>query len=310
MADESRLARLGATGSEYSPVPVESQSLASPEEVAAFQGSFLRLLERRTAIFTMGDSSSLPKHIAIDLLKSVCFVLGIDLDEPTVPERLLTVDLEAEFRRRLAEVGLKVELAEKLWREACISMPMIPNIALKDTLANIGDFPKSYDYHSMAHDISCSIDYQLCHPVPESLPGVDYILEYLRRLLLEADFLNRFELERCERVLASSCPDHIGLLINLYEPVATNAIGLALIGENPTQLTVTEEARAAIACRLRPLGQAQRVRFMREAAAAVCAALGIEGDEARMYLSDLVPELMPRIELGLSRDDLGGVFVS
>jgi hypothetical protein len=28
------------------------------------------------------------------------------------------------------------------------------------------------------------------------------------------------------------------------------------------------------------------------------------------YLCDLVPELMPRIELGLSRGDLSGVFVS
>lgn len=260
LVDEGGLARSEESGSVSAPVPVDGrdQVLASPEDVIAFQDRFLRLLERRTAIYTMGDSSSVPKHVAVDLLRSVCFVLGIDPDEPTVPPELLTVDLEAEFRRRLAEIGRKVELSKKLWQDACVSLPMIPNIALRDTLASIGDFPKSYDYRSMAHEIPCSIDYPLCHPVSESLVGVDYINEYLRRLLIEADFLQRFELESCERVLAASCRDHLGLLINLCEPIATNAIGLALIGEDPAGLDVSDEDRAEIARRLGPLGEGRR----------------------------------------------------
>ena len=309
LADESGLARREESGSGYSPVPIEDRALASPEDAAAFQDRFLRLLERRTAIYTIGDSSSVPKHVAIDLLRSVCFVLGIDPDDPKVPDRLLSADLEAEYRRSLAQVGRKVELAEKLWREACVSMPMIPNIALRDTLAEIGEFPKKYDYQSMAHEVTCSIDYPLCHPVPAELPGVDYINEYLRRLLLEADFLNRFDLEACVRVLKSSCVDHLGLLINLYEPVATNAIGLAVIGEDPARLNVSDEDRVQIERRLSPLGQSQRERVMREAAVTVCVSAGVLDADSQEYLSDLVPDLMPRTELGLSRGDLRGVFV-
>jgi hypothetical protein len=302
LADESGL----------SPVPPEGRdrSLASPEDVIAFQHRFLRLLERRTAVFTMGDGSSVPTETAVELLRSVCFVLGVDLDEPEVPQWLVTVDLEAEFRRNLERIEHEVELAGELWRDACAGVPRIPNIALSDTLANIGDFPKQYDFRSMAYEIPCLIDYPLCHPVPESLLGVDYINEYLRRLIVESDFLRRFELGSCVRVLESTCPDYNGLLINLYEPIATNAIGRALIGKDPAVLDVSDADRDKITRRLRPSGPDGRSEALREAATAACASLGIDDGCAIRYLADLAPELLPRIEVGLSRDDLRGVFVS
>ena len=299
LADEVSIARVDAP----------AQGLATPEEVAAFEAAFLRLLERRAAIFTMGDSSSVPTHVAADLLRSICFVLGIDPEERTVPEHLLRVDLEQEYRRRLDELGRRVDAAEQLWRDVVAEMPLIPNIALRDTLKEIGEFFKHYDYRSMAHEIPCSIDYPLCHPVPASLPGVDYIAEYLRRLLIEAESLQRFEIADCERVLASASPDYIELLVNLYEPVATNAIGLAVLGEEPRGLAIGDEQRDEIAARLRPLGQAGRERALREAALVACGSLGIERTEACEYLDAVVPELLPRIGVGLAHGDLRGVFV-
>jgi hypothetical protein len=310
LADGNGRSPSGGSGNEVSIVPLEerAEALASTDDAIAFQQRFVRLLERRTAIFTMGDSTSVPKDAAIDLVRSVCFVLGIDLDEP-VPERLLSVDLEAEFQRDLAAVGRKVELTGRLWREACAGLPLIPNIALRDTLANIGDFPKHYDYRSMAHEIPCMIDYPLCHPVPESLEGVDYVNDYLLRLLMESDFIRRFERDACVRVLENTCPDYNGLLINLYEPIATNAIGRAVIGKDPASLDISDADRDGIARRLSPLGPGRRSGVMLEAARTACVALDVHDPDAVQYLSDLVPDLLPRVEVGLSRDDLRGVFV-
>jgi hypothetical protein len=110
-------------------------------------------------------------------------------------------------------------------------------------------------------------------------------------------------------VLAASSPDYIELLVNLYEPVATNAIGLALIGEDPRGLAIGDSRRAEIARRLEPLGHGARLRALREAAGAACDALAVEGADAREYLRELVPELLPRVELGLARGELGGVWV-
>jgi hypothetical protein len=233
LIDEDLLARAEGSEPQASLAPIDgaAHSVVSPEDAVAFQHRFLQLVERRTAIYTMGDSTSVPKHVAVDLLRSVCFVLGIDFSYPEVPERLLHVDLEDEFRRRLADIERKVESAGQLWRDVCAAMPPIANIALQDTLTSIGDFPAQYDFRSMAHEIPCSIDYPPCHPVPESLLGVEYIDEYLRRLLVEVDFLRRFEPDACVRVLDRSCPDYVGLLVNLYEPIAINVIDRAVIGE-------------------------------------------------------------------------------
>lgn len=289
--------------------PGAERMLATPEDLAAFEQRFMRLLERRTAIYTMGDSTSVPKHVAVDLLRSVSFILGIDPERRVIPDRLLRVDLEDEFRRNLVALEAKVERTAELWREASVSMPSIPNTALHDTLAEIGNFPRNYDFRSMAHEIPASIDYPLCHPVPEDLPGVDYINEYLTRLLLEAGFLHHFETGECIRVLERSSPDYVDLLINLYEPVATNAIGRALIGKDPRPLRIAEDDCAWIEQRLKPLGAAQRSRMVCEAAQAVCASLGITDPAAREYLRALAPELLPRIKVGLANGGLRGVFV-
>jgi len=287
----------------------DDEAIATAEDVDAFQERFVRLLERRTAIYTMGDSTSVPKHVAVDLLRSISFVLGIDPEHPEIPERLLRVDLEDEFRRRLADLERKVELTGELWREVVATMPAIPNTALHDTLAEIGEFPRRYDFRSMAHEIPVSIDYPLCHPVPEELPGVDYINEYLRRLLIEADFLRCFEREACERVLAASSPDYVDLLVNLYEPVATNAIGRAVVGQDARPLRITDEDRAMIAERLRSLSPGQRSRALGDAATVTCDKLDITEKHAREYLRGLVPELLPRIDVGLKNGELRGVFV-
>ena len=153
-----------------SPVPIErvDQELASPRNIAAFEARFLRLLERRTAIYTMGDSTSVPKHVAVDLLRSVSFVLGIDPERPEIPERLLTVDLEDEFRRRLAEIERKVELSRELWREVVATMPPIPSIALQDTLRPSVTSRSRMTSVDGARDPGACIDYPLCHPVPET----------------------------------------------------------------------------------------------------------------------------------------------
>lgn len=64
----------------------------------------------------------------------------------------------------------------------------------------------------MVHKVPRIFDYPLCHPVPETLLGVDYINEHLGRLLVEFDFLGRFESRTCMRVLERSSPDYVDLL--------------------------------------------------------------------------------------------------
>lgn len=50
--------------------------------------------------------------------------------------------------------------------------------------------------------------------------------EYLRHILLENELLGKFDVSPVLSLLKAACRDYRELLINLYEPVAANAIGL------------------------------------------------------------------------------------
>ena len=61
-------------------------------------------------------------------------------------------------------------------------------------------------------------------PVSESLLGINYVNQYLARLAAENSLLTRLPQGEVRAVLERSCPDWRGLLVNLYAPVAANAL--------------------------------------------------------------------------------------
>jgi hypothetical protein len=280
-------------------------------EATDFSVKLWELIARRAALYTMGDSSSLPAPVAYDLSRSVCFVLGIDLADSTERiARLSTLDLEGEFQKGLEAIQAEVERGETLWRQVRHVMPLIHNIALRDTLESIGDFWQRYDPRFFAHEIVCDIDYPLCHPVSESLLGVDYVTEYLRRLLIEGRFIGCFDTSLCEALLERCCPDYRGLLINLYEPIAVNACGLSLIGADPLKLDITTSECAELCSLLAPCGPAAISRLLQEAAYGLCATLHIEQEAARDHLTAAMMQVQPRLRVALAHDALANLFCS
>lgn len=200
-----------------------AQHAATPEETLSAQLNLGSLLARRAELFTSGESTSLSQLEAHELLSCIFFTLGIDsLDNPNTIHYLANSDLREEYSRGIGRLQRKLDATMDLWQQVCATMPPIKNIALRDTLASIGELRRSYDVYFAAHEIPCSIDYPLHEPVPEHLQGVDYIYEWLMRALMEAEYIAQFELEDCIAVLEASCPDYRGLLINLYEPIAAH----------------------------------------------------------------------------------------
>ncbi len=260
--------------------------------------------------YTSGESSSVPQELGQELLSSVCFTLGIDLDgNPEDLTWILDADLDRRFKDGIADIKRKTKLGKRLWQAACIGAPKLRSISLYDTLKSIGEFFRHYDYYYLAHDIPCDIDYQLCQPVPAKLLGIDFINEYLKRIIIENELLSLFPSETCISLLDAYCPDYSGLLINLYEPVATNVIGLALIGEDVRRLDISDSERERIAELLSPLPEDVLTERLRSAASAACVALGITKLHARHYMRKLAAALYPRIDSALSSGGLEGIFL-
>ena len=277
------------------------------EERQTVSQKLWELLKRRAALYTMAESSSLPVETAQELLSSLLFTLEAALGETGQPVGLLAhADLDPLLARGIHVIRAKTETGRRLLQAARNSAPEIENIALRDTLRNLGDFFHRYDVRYFAHQIPCDIDYPLCRPVPESLQGVEYVIEYLRRVLLENAILARFSRETVIRLLSAYCPDYRGLLINLCDPVITNAVGRILLGEDPLPLAIAEPER--LAALFEPLPESRSRAFLRDAAGRLCSLLAIP--EAAGYVSDTAEDLYPRIAVALDGGNLDGIFLS
>lgn len=281
------------------------------EEWEAAEVRLWALLAEQTARYTMGDSASVPVETAQELLTSLRFTLDLYLKKTGgSPRLLLTEGLGGLLKQGQQLLQAETEEGRRLWRDVCLTAPRVGHIAYRDTLREIGISFQRYDIYFFAHRIPCSIDYQLCHPVPEELLGICYLNDYLRRLRLENEFLRRFDTRLVIRLLESALPDYRVLLINLCEPVIANAVGRILAGKQSSILEITEEDRAAIAALLGPLPESAARTRLREAGHRLCRALRMEGEDARDYLTRAAEDMYPRIAAALPAGNLEGIFVS
>lgn len=283
----------------------------SPEEQLLLQQQLLSLLARQTAHYTAGESSSVPVETAERLLRSICFTLHIHPESDSGEYRaLLGQDMGVLLARGIEQLQQKLADGQALWTALVTHLPPVTNIALRDTLQSIGTFWGRYDLRFLAQEIPCDIDYQLARPVPETLQGVDYVNRYLQHLAIESDFLCRFRKEALVPLLRAYCPDYNGLLINLYEPAAANAVGLALLGESPEMLDIAPEVRGE----LEELFAHQTKQEIRETLAAgarqLADMLAIQSPMAREYLRGCTEDLAPRIATARDHGGLSGIFLS
>ncbi len=101
---------------------------------------------------------------------------------------LKNADLQDLLKAGWTEIEAQLKTGKELLQKVRETAPSVENRSYKDTLKGIEVFFKKYDYRFFAHEIPGDIDYQLCHPLPGELQGIEYINGYLRRLLTETGF--------------------------------------------------------------------------------------------------------------------------
>ncbi|MEA4932052.1 MAG: DUF6179 domain-containing protein [Lawsonibacter sp.] len=266
------------------------------------------LLARQAALYTASDSTSLPIETAQELFDSVIFLLRLGGVGPDAWAS--TQDLAQVFRTGQQIVREQIARGKQLLEAVSQTLPPLENRSLQDTIAEIGQFWRRYDYRFFAHRIPCQIDYQLSSPVDENLVGIEYINRYLEHLWIEDDCLNRLEQGEMSSVLRAYCPDYRGLLINLYEPVMTNCIGRVMLGCDVSTLSVSTEQSSALCRQLEQLPRAELEARLVSAARQVAEQLKIVGKESISYLVQLAKELTPRVMVIRDSGNLDGIFLA
>lgn len=248
------------------------------------------ILERQVKLYTMGDSSSLPIEAVRELLYSINFCIETHLicgSESAAASSLVQV-----FEGGQRDVWQLTEDTKILLRVAEETDPGYGSVAYMDTIRAIDDFFRSYDMRFFAHDIPCMIDYPLCHPVPETLQGVRYISEYLRRLIIENRFCGCFTRQNAERVLNSHQSEYRELVINLFEPVFACAAGLALLNRDTSCLRLSADACEQLHRLFWPWDEEQAKIRLREAANRLCVRFRLWDTGMRNYLINTAESLL------------------
>lgn len=187
---------------------------------------------REKAELCAGGDTSLRADVAAELMASIEYVLsrftgalaaGDPQDVFCAAENALRADVERtlEMFERMQET--MVALHSRVYS----SVPL-----------TIAPFFRRYQYHLFAHQIPCTLDYQPAMPVGDR-QGVDYIADYIARIILENALLGRFEPAAIERLLQQTLPDWRDSVENIYTPVLVNAAALLLTGREAQSLRIS-----------------------------------------------------------------------
>ena len=276
--------------------PVMQEAAFTKEEENILKARLFTLLSKQARLRTQGDHSSLREEDAAELLDSLLFTLRCQLGRQGMPLRtLLTADLGGMLSQGQDALRIYVNTAQTLYQAAMKSTEAFGSRSLSDTLTGIGRFFRAYDLRLYAHRVPSSIDYQLCLPVEGNRRGVLYVVEYLERLLIENALVTRFPQDRVTALLERTSPEYRELLINLYEPVASNAVGLGLLGRDIMQLEMTYAEASGLHQQLSALPLAAARSRVAAAANAVCDSLKLASAKHTAYLRQAAEALLPRI---------------
>lgn len=119
------------------------------------------------------------------------------------------------------------------------------NAAYNVTLdEEIHAFLEGYDFRRAGHESVCPMTYALHDPLSQ-MQGIHRLRDYLSRLVTENHFAALFEPEEKALLFEAYAAKHHtttrDMQVNLYEVIACNALGAAILGKYPGILVLTEQ---------------------------------------------------------------------
>ena len=262
------------------------------------------LLSAQCKSFTGGQSSSLSVETVEALLSSICFSLSCFANKYG-QNALLKIPPEKALEGARDILKKRIQLCKTLYL-TLLRLPFQPdNVSYRDTVNGMENFFKKYDYYFFADQIPCDIDYQLCLPVSENLWGVDFLTEYIKRLICEGRFCGAFQRYEITALLANFGSRNDELLINVFTPVLSNALGRVLLGNDISTLEVTPDGIEKLFSMFAGLKYEEALPIVDKASKLLCSRVGFTGYNAE-YVTESARTLIPRI----CRCDPKGLFLS
>lgn len=139
----------------------------------------------------------------------------------------------------------------------------------------------------------------------------DELIEFMKRDFdFENKFCSNFRKEDIIEVLKSYCSNYEELLINIFEPVLTNVIGLTLLNKDIYDLEISNIQAKVLLENFRGNNSDDLKAKIEKAVDHICLKLSIKDDFEIKYVKNTALNLVPRIEAAVNNNDLQNIFLS
>ncbi len=272
------------------------------------------LLKTILTYYTKNQSSSVMIEEAENILKNIDYTIGVYLrDEDNIENILKKLEnetMEFMFTEGRKKIKIKFENCRKILKYIQTNKIECRNFSYDDTIDyGLSLFFKCYDDLFKAHETPGSIDYQLCIDVGE-YSGILYMEKYLSRLKVENEFCRCFSIENIMKLLKGYDEKSEFLLINVFELVLINALGLMLCNKLPYNLNITESDRNLIEKEIKGLSKDELEEKLLMCAKKLRKILFIQNEHVMKYITDSIEKISSLIYERLKINKLYNVFIS
>ena len=274
----------------------------------------LQSLQTLLKYYTKDDSSSVMVETAESLLKCINYTISIYLKKfesvNEMLEKLKNESIDNMLKKGNIIIKANVEYSRSLLKRIQKNKLNVGNYSYDDTVYyGLSIFFKQYDDFFGAHESPCSVDYQLAIELKDYV-GVEYMRNYLERLSLENEFCFNFNEDIIKKLLKGYDKNSELLLLNIFEIILTNCLGLIICNKDIKSLHISECDREIIKDKLKELSKDEVRRLLIRCAKKCVRILEIKNDDLVNYIDKCTNKITYLIYEGVKLDKLQNIFIS
>jgi hypothetical protein len=290
------------------------KKLLDDNALASIYYGRIELLKEKLKYYTKDESSSVRVEAAESILQCIDYTIGVYLktfdNMELVIEELKHTSLFDMLDKGHDLINKKILHSKKLLHEINESKLKVDNYSYNDTIDyGISLFFKEYDSFFEAHETPGSIDYQLYSDNMNYI-GIEYIYNYLDILSLENKFCNNFHISEINKLLKAYDKNTELLLINIFELVLINLLGVIICGKDLNSLNINSLDRKYIKNKLGKLSLEELQQELLKDAKICCEVLDIKNETLASYIKRSVLKVASFIRESVKINRLETVFLS
>ncbi|MGO5073325.1 DUF6179 domain-containing protein [Clostridium sporogenes] len=275
----------------------------------------MELLRVKLKYYTKDESSSVMIEVAESILQCIDYTIGIYLKNSEnielIAEELKHTSLDDMLKIGQDLIKNKKLECKKLFNEIKANKLKVNNYSYNDTVDDgLSPFFKEYDDFFASHETpGCSIDYQLYIDTMNFI-GIEYMYNYLYDLSLENEFCNKFNIDEINKLLKGYDKKCELLLINIFELVLINSLGLIICNKDLNSLNINDLDREIIKNKLEKLTIEELKAELIKDSKMCLEVLDIKNTELMTYIKKGILNIALLINERIKLNKLEKVFIS